>query len=378
MKCVGIDSGTATMDIVGLDDETGAVWAALSVPRAEVTRDPAVIVRTVQAMAAQQGGLDAVVAPSGYGMPLRRATAATDRDLREATFVHREDAVRPLGINGLRHLMALFRDRPELPVWFTPGVIHLPTVPAYRKLGRVDMGTADKLHSVVRAMVDQMDRLAISPAQTAFIVVEAGYAYTAAIAVQDGQVVDGVGGTSGAPGFLGMGAVDAELAYALAAAMPRFSRTLVFDGGAARLVGLDLARPPAELLQVVVTHDHLLAMLAWYAARDVAALLPACPRPREVVVSGRFSRLPAFVELLRTLLAPWLAAPLVTLPREPAGVKEAAMGAAMMASGIAGGRYRPVVESLQLFHAAGSIFDHVLLGPDVAQRIEAMVSDVAD
>ena len=51
---------------------------------------------------------------------------------------------------------------------------------------------------------------------------------------------------------------------------------------------------------------------------------------------------------------------------------------AAVASGIAGGRYRPVVESLQLFHAAGSIFDHVLLGPDVAQRIEAMVSDVAD
>lgn len=373
MRCVGIDSGTASMDIVGLDDETGRVFAATSVPRSVVNRDPASIVRAVQQIARSEGALDAVVAPSGYGMPLRRATEASDHDLREATFVHAEDAERPLGINSLRRLMVLFRDLPDLRAWFTPGVIHLPTVPAYRKLGKIDMGTADKLHSIFRAVVDQVERLGVAPVGASFILVEVGYAYTAAMAVQDGQVVDGVGGTSGAPGFLGMGALDAELAYALAAAMPTFSRRIIFDGGTARLGGIDVNEPPSEVMRVATAKEDLLVALAFHASKDIAALLPACPRPLEVFVSGRLGRVPEFVVELGRLLSPWLAAPLRLLPGDPPGVKEAAAGAAMMASSIAGGRYTAVAESLRLFEAQGSIFDHVLLGPDVVRKIETMV-----
>jgi len=32
-----------------------------------------------------------------------------------------------------------------MPVYFTPGVVHLNTVPSYRKWNKFDMGTADKV-----------------------------------------------------------------------------------------------------------------------------------------------------------------------------------------------------------------------------------------
>ena len=52
----------------------------------------------------------------------------------------------------------------DLAIWpqgefvFTPGVVHLPTVPAYRKVNRVDMGTADKVCAAALAVREQADR----------------------------------------------------------------------------------------------------------------------------------------------------------------------------------------------------------------------------
>src|SRR5262249_13348737 len=86
-----------------------------------------------------------------------------------------------------------------------PGVIHLPTVPAHRKLNRIDLGTADKL--CVAALA-----LAQHDLQSG-CVVELGTAFTACLVLDEGRIVDSRGGTCGPFGWQSGGAWDGETAY---------------------------------------------------------------------------------------------------------------------------------------------------------------------
>src|SRR5205085_7675141 len=97
------------------------------------------------------------------------------------------------------------------------GVIHLPTVPAHRKINRIDLGTPDKLCVA-----------ALAPEGFRGCVVELGTAFTACVVLDGGRVVDGVGGSGGPVGWASPGAWDGETAYLLS---PLGKRDL-FAGGA--------------------------------------------------------------------------------------------------------------------------------------------------
>src|SRR6267378_1989043 len=113
-RVIGIDPGTVSIDLCGLDD--GRLFLDRSWPTA-----------------------DALADPSRYGLPLTRVQDATEEDLRLAFLATPGETG---GIGGLRELVRVLA-RSALPIVFTTGVVHLNTVPAHRKVNRVDMGTAE-------------------------------------------------------------------------------------------------------------------------------------------------------------------------------------------------------------------------------------------
>src|SRR5207249_3371823 len=267
-RVIGIDPGTVTIDACGLED--GRMFLDRSVPTAEALADPARFVGLLEAA----GPVDCIAGPSGYGLPLTRVQEATEEDLRLA-FLAAEGE--PGGIGGLRALARALA-RSALPVFFTPGVIHLPSVPAHRKVNRVDMGTAEKVCAAALAIDEQARRTGRSVREVSFVLLELGGAFTAALAVADGQIVDGVGGSAGPLGFRGPGALDGEVAF-LAGSVPK---SLLFDGGAAAVAGWDGGPGSPDALGNPRTARERIAREAFVegAVKTVRFLRASVPAPR--------------------------------------------------------------------------------------------------
>ena len=335
-RVIGIDPGTVSIDLCGLDD--GRVFLDRSLPTADALADSGAFERILTSL----GALDLVAGPSGYGLPLTQARDLTETDLRLAYLSAEGEHG---GIGGLRALMRVLA-RSAAPMVLTPGVIHLPSVPAHRKVNRVDMGTADKVCAAALAIHDQARRRACAPSDVSLILLELGGAFTAALAVARGQIVDGVGGTSGPLGVRAAGALDGEVAFLVS----HVTKDLLFRGGTADVADAGIAR-----------EAYLES-----AAKAVAALRVAVPHPHELVLSGRMAH---DTEIARELVR--RVAPLATrvLSGFAATSKQAAQGAALIADGLAGGASAPLVETMRLREASGTALDHlVVISPDAARR----------
>jgi predicted butyrate kinase (DUF1464 family) len=267
----------------------------------------------------QRGPFALVAGPSGYGLPLVAGRDCT-QEHRMLMRLVRADDERAAGVAGFSPLVEAFCASP-LPIVFLPGVIHLDTVPPHRKHNRIDLGTADKL-AVAALAIEQCSARSLC-------VVELGTAFTACLAVADGQVVDGLGGTCGPSGWRSCGAWDGEAAY-LAGALTKGD---LFAGGSAELLVEGVTRAAAGMLalhrcEVVVLSGRLLETEPGVCAEVEKAL----------------ARL-AKVERLASLTGAW--------------VKHAAQGAALIADGLAGGGWSTRVGRLRLRQAAGTALDWV-------------------
>src|SRR5437870_621507 len=290
-RVIGIDPGTVSIDLCGLDD--GHLFLDRSWPTAEALADPAPFVAELEAA----GPLDLVVGPSGYGLPITRVQDITDEDLRLAFLAPPGEAG---GIGGLRNLVRALA-RSTLPVVLTPGVVHLPTVPAHRKVNRVDMGTADKVCAVALAISEQARRFARPLSRVSLVLLELGGAFTAAVAVAGGRIVDGVGGTAGPLGFRAAGALDGEVAYLAG----EVSKALLFRGGAAAVAGWDETTATPERLAHPATPEERVACeaLVESAVKAAVALAAAIPSPKEFVLSGRLAHLESLGQAIRQRLS---------------------------------------------------------------------------
>ena len=278
--------------------------------------------------------VDLIVAPSGYGLPLVPIEKFGDQERFLFTLVDERERGRIPVLGGMGKMIPLMKAS-GLPILFIPGVIHLPTVPEHRKANKLDMGTADKLCCLALGIYDQARHYGISYQETSFILAEVGGAYTAVMAVADGKVVDGLGGTVGGPGYYSLGSMDGELAYLLGTF---HKETPLHRRGCLH------GRPPGDFTRRVCRPGRArMNALIWPGkpsmegvVKSVAAELVVVPRPREILISGRLCRTDKIrQELIRRLSAYGSVRRVEGFARV---AKEAAQGAAIIADGLTGGR----------------------------------------
>jgi len=292
-----------------------------------------------------------VLGPAGYGLPLVPAEQVGEHELALIVLKRADEPEARAGIAGMRTVVrALIAS--GTPLVFGPGAIHLPTVPDHRKWNRIDLGTADKVASAALGIADQAERLGIAYEDTRFVQLELGGAFSAALAVDSGQIVDGVGGSAGPIGARACGALDAEAAYLIGGAL---SKRTVFSGGALDPDGALSLGAPGALRRL---REDPRAGAGWLAleegaAKAALALTASVPAPREILVTGRLASAPGLLDALAERLAG------VAPVRRALAVKSAARGAALLADGLAGGSYAPLVDRMRLREARGGVLDHL-------------------
>jgi predicted butyrate kinase (DUF1464 family) len=340
-RVIGIDPGTVSLDLCGLAD--GELYLDESWPTAELLAAPERLLQQLR----QAGPPDLVVGPSGYGLPFRRIAEASEDDFRLAFLAGAGEVG---GISGLRGL-ARKLGQSGLPVCFIPAVIHLDTVPPQRKLNRVDLGTADKLCAAALAIQDQRERTGRELDQVNLILLELGGAFTGGVAVRNGQVVDGIGGTSGPLGWRSAGALDGEVAFLA----DRITKETLFQGGVTTIVAQD---PNAA--------DMARRGYIEYAVKAVRQLQVSAPTADEVLLSGRVAMDAAIRDPLIESLTGFTVR---VLNGFAAVAKQGAQGAALIADGLAGGKLQPLVERLRVRQAKGTVLDHLyVISRDEAGR----------
>ena len=235
--------------------------------------------------------------------------------------------------------------RTTIPAVFTPGVIHLPSVPLHRKVNRIDMGTADKVCAAALAIHEEAVRRDCAPADVSFILLELGGAFSAALAVDRGRIVDGMGGIVWSDRDPGRRCARRR------GGVPR----------RARLEGDVVPRRRGDVPGDAAGRR---------SSRGRSKRLPRCGcrrRPRaDVLLSGRMAVEAWVQEPLRRALGR-----VRVVEGFGSSAKHAAQGAALIAEGLAGGEARGLVDTLGLREATGTVLDylHVIDRDTAARRI---------
>lgn len=319
MITAGIDPGTGSYEVVAIEDKR--VVFKESIPTDTVRRQPERLISAIE-----ESGAEVIAGLSGYGLPVKRFSDLDDVDLLLMTLNFDERKA-----IGLRKLVEILRDR-DINLYTIPAVIHLPTVPSWRKMNRIDMGTADKLCSAVLAVAKFSENEEITKLN--FVLAEIGEGFNAFLAIKNGRIVDGMGGTASFPGYSSIGALDAELAYLVG----EFPKSMIFSGG---------VRSFAE--EWKLNDGEAMSILAEYVMKGIKAM-EVSVNPDFYVFSGRFAS-----EMARRIEGD---KEVKILSGFGVG-KQSAQGAAIIANAIAGGEFRDIVDYMKIFEARGTVLDYI-------------------
>ncbi|MFX1378020.1 MAG: DUF1464 family protein [Promethearchaeota archaeon] len=349
-RVLGIDPGSKSWDFFGLEDNKIILDTSLSTK--ELIKDPQkaiTIITTVK-------DIDLMVAPSGFGLPLKNVQELTEQDIFFTLL--KFDQKEKDKLVGLGEVLRLIKAQ-NIPGIIVPGVKHLSTVPKYRKINKIDMGTADKLCTAVTGIRDQMERFNITPQETNFILVEIGYGFTAVLAIENGQIIDGIGG-SNIMGFRACGSLDGELAYLI----KNIHKRNIYKGGVAYISGYsDMSLKEITLLaeKDEQTEIALKAYLSSVtkAVFGISSSYSNKNNIKEILLAGRGANLAYLREKMINGLQN--VAPVRVMKSFSQIAKRAAQGAAFIANGILGGRFEPIIKNLKIKDATGSILDDIFI-----------------
>ena len=360
LRALGIDPGTKNYDLCCIENDVDNVVLDESISSEVVASKPSQVFKMVTDAEA-----DVIVGPSGYGLEFKHISQFTKEDVALTTLDKVGDVDIPV-LSGLRKLLWMMKEA-GLNAYSAPGVVLLPTIPLHRKVNKIDMGTADKTCVTAFAIWDQAKEHGISYDETSLICVEMGFGYNAAMAVENGQIIDAVGGTIfPGPGYLTLSQMDGELAYILG----EFSKLKLFEAGATFIA----ARKILELEDFCANLDRDEYQLAWQSMTEgivkaVAILRTSFKKqPREIILTGRLSR----VERLRKDLEKVLSEKFGVSVRRPVHsfakeAKDVAQGTTLLANGIAGGKYHELVEVMKIKETKGIVLDYIFF-PDFDKK----------
>lgn len=348
MKIIGVDPGTNSFDIYGLDN--GHISIDITIPTKRVMESPKILLEAIQS----QEKFDLLAAPSGFGLPFKRVQDLTERDLFEMV-LKKPGSPETMGLQKILEYIKTTN-------WNTitiPGVKLLPTVPIHRKINKIDMGTADKVCAVAVGIRDLIETNNIPATETNFILVELGSGFSAIMVVENGQIIDGIGG-SNLMGFQACGAIDGEIAYL----MGPLSKKKIYQGGVSSIIGYEGLRPHEVALLTQRDQRAANAVNAFIenivkGVYSVTSDFAPKTKIQNILLSGSVSRTEIFQNaLIRSLssIAP------VRLVKSYGNIsKEAAQGAAIIAEGYLGGKFKSIVETMRLKEAQGHILDEIYI-----------------
>lgn len=316
VRSAGVDAGTDSYEIFLIENGD---CCAENFKSERVKEDPYSFVEAIESYEAEiYAGL------SGYGSPIKKFSQLKDYELFLMTL--NLDDERSI---GLRSVMEMIREK-DLNFYTIPGIIHLPTVPEWRKFNKIDIGTSDKLCSAVLAVLQLSEEVSVEKQR--FILAEVGHGFSSFVAIKNGKIVDSIGGTSGFLGYRSIGSMDAELAYLI----KEFPKKMIFSGGVKSFVEEYGGKE--------------LEILSEFVLKGLKAVEVSIGKADYCILSGRFAK----------ALEKMISEHYDTQILEGFGIgKQSAQGAGVIANAIAGGEFEFVVRHMEIFSAKGTVLDHL-------------------
>lgn len=359
VRAMGIDPGTGSFDIVVVE-KNNVVWER-SVPTSVLIKNPGIILDYIR----EAGFVDIIIGPSGYGTPIvcnndiidpvvfaSEVLLLTSIDDIERGVLNNE-----LGMYVYKSLLDVVKQLwlSNYNVCYIPSVIQLPTIPLFRKINKIDMGTVDKLASTILAIYDQSVEYGIDYSETNFILVETGFGYNAVIGVSRGRIVDGYGGTLVSNGMLTIGSIDGEVVVL----GREWSRVDLFNGGV-----LTICNTTSIEEALLIRSKNSLCNEGFKAMYDeliknIMRVSVSIGKPREVLLSGRLIRYSELRDELIDLIGKYFSVRIVNSLKGAYRSKESGQGYAIIGEGLLKGYFGDLIDIVELKNARGTVLDYV-------------------